>query len=48
MVIEMEALVRFSDCQLAAALDKALDDNDSQMIRAVVAEMDRRGAMLEV
>jgi hypothetical protein len=48
MVIELEPLMRFSDEQLDGALEAALDHEDSRVIWAIVAELDRRGAMLEV
>lgn len=47
-MIELEPLTRFSDDQLDEALDTALTHEDSRVICAVVAELDRRGQTLEV
>lgn len=48
MVIELEPLTRFSDEQLDGALEAALDHDDSRVIWAIVAELERRGSTIEV
>jgi hypothetical protein len=48
MVIELEPLTRFTEDQLDDALDTALGHDDSRVICSIVAELERRGQVLEV